>query len=286
MCRSLSRLEYHLYHYQSPLSEYQYKIENLATDLRDGIKLVRLAEILLYPPESLTQLDDSITVALPTGEVLTTMIEKKQSWVLSQHLKVPCIARTQKLYNVQIALSALRGVSGMGRIVDGLKAEDIVDGHRERTVTLLWGLVGQWDLTKLVDFDHLRREIGRLNRLDPDANGRILEVDEYCGQGVRSLEKQRSLLKEWARAIAARHGLQASNLTTSFADGTIFGIIIDNYQRYLSKDQPLPRSNAVGRSLQLDSKLRIVGCSASFGKRHKSCPTKMVRILMRSSINF
>lgn len=265
VCRSLSHLEYHLHHNQSLLSEYQYRIENLATDLRDGIKLVRLTEIFLYPPESLTQLEDSITVALPTGEVLTTSVEKKQSWVLSQHLKVPCIARTQKVYNVQVALSALRGVPGIGRIVDELRAEDIVDGHRERTVTLLWGLVRKWGLTKLVDFDHLRREIGRLDRFDRGTNENNPEVDEDGGEGVRGLAKQTSLLKEWARAIAARHGLQVLNLTTSFADGTIFGKIIDEYQRYISQDQPSWRSNAVGQSLQLESQLKTVDCSASFG---------------------
>lgn len=270
VCRSLSHLEYHLHHNQCLLLEYQYRIENLATDLRDGIKLARLAEIFLYPPETLTRVEDSITVALPTGtgEVLTTSVENKQAWVLSQHLKVPCITRTQKVYNVQVALSALRGVSGIGRIVDKLRAEDIVDGHRERTVTLLWGLVGTWGLIKLVDFDHLQKEIGRLNRFDHGTNKKNADIDEDGGEGVRSLAKKTSLLKEWARAIAARHGLQVSNLTTSFADGTIFGKIIDEYQHYLCKDQPSRRYNAVGQSLHLELKLKTVGFSSSFGERH------------------
>ena len=277
VCRSLSHLEYCLHHNQFPLSEYQYSIENLATDLRDGVKLTRLAEILLYSPESLTQLKDSSTVVLPTDQVPTSTIEDKQSRVLSQRLKFPCVARPQKIYNVQVALSALHGTSGVGQIVDGLKAEDIVDGHRELTVILLWGLVGKWGLAKLIDFDHLRREIGKLKRFNHATNGEVPEVKEDGGEDLRGLENQTYLLKEWARTIAARHGLQVLNLTTSFADGKIFGKIIDQYHLYLSKDRPSRRSNDVGQPLLLESKLRTVGCSASFGKRSLSCPEDLSR---------
>jgi len=141
----LSHLDYHVHHVQFNLSGHQYKINNVATDLRDGVKFARLTEILLCHPDSLLQpTQPDITSSVPTGEVLAMRLEAGQSWVLSQHLKFPCITRAHRMYNVELTLSALRGVQGAGWIVGGLRPEHIVDGHRERTLTLLWGLVGKW----------------------------------------------------------------------------------------------------------------------------------------------
>ena len=267
--RSLSHLNYHLLHTQFPLSEYDYKINNLATDLRDGVRLTHLVELLLYPPETLSRLNENLTVAMPTGEVLTSIIDEGQSWVLSQHLKYPCIARTQKVYNLQIALSALRGISGIGQIAEGLSADDITDGHREKTVRLLWGLVGKWGLDSLVDFEELAKEIRRLGRsreLNHAMANDDFDLDEEDEGSLEGFERQMFLLKKWARTIASRHGLQVHNLTTSFADGKIFGRIVDEYQPYIIQDKPPEHSNVMGNPNPLDAKLKSIGCSASFGK--------------------
>ena len=56
--------------------------------------------------------------------------------------KISMRCKGTKLGNVQVALDALRAVDGVDQIVGDLKAEDIVDGHRERTMTLLWALSG------------------------------------------------------------------------------------------------------------------------------------------------
>ena len=119
--RSLNHLNYTVSHIQYPLEEYDYHITNLAVDLRDGVRLTRLVEHLLYP-----------TSCLAAGE--------EKDWPLSAHLKFPCLGRATKLYNVQIALDALKGVSE--ELVEGMRAEDVVDGFREKTVALLWSLVG------------------------------------------------------------------------------------------------------------------------------------------------
>ena len=203
--RSLSHLNYHLLHTQFPLSEYDYKISNLATDLRDGVRLTHLVELLLYPPETLSRLNENLMVAMPTGEVLTSIIDEGRSWVLSQHLKYPCIARTQKVYNLQIALSALRGISGIGQIAEGLSADDITDGHREKTVRLLWGLVGKWGLDSLVDFEELAKEIRRLGRsmeLDHAMANDDSGIDEDDEGILEGFERQMFLLKKWAGTIA------------------------------------------------------------------------------------
>lgn len=136
--RHLKPLDYHIYHNQYPLSEYSYNIDNLATDLRDGVRLTRLVELLLFPLGSRTTLEQEFTIAIPTGEMLATIVEGGESWVLSQRLKIPCMSRLQRISNVQVALGALHTIHGAGHIAEGLSAGEIVDGHREKTMTLLW----------------------------------------------------------------------------------------------------------------------------------------------------
>ena len=131
--RLLRPLGYHIQHIQHPLSEFSYSIENSAIYFRDGVRLARLVELLLYSLGS----PDYATRTMPT-----IVLEAGQSCFLSQHLKLPCAVREQKIGNVQVALDALRAVDGVDQVVGDLKAEDIVDGHRERTMTLLWALLG------------------------------------------------------------------------------------------------------------------------------------------------
>ncbi|KAK5016559.1 hypothetical protein LTR60_002345, partial [Cryomyces antarcticus] len=74
--RHLGRLDYIATHAQYPLQEYAYHITNLATDLRDGVLLTRLVELLLYPPSALAaQSDNTITVSMPTGHALISALD-------------------------------------------------------------------------------------------------------------------------------------------------------------------------------------------------------------------
>ncbi len=271
--RLLSLLGFRVQHTQFPLSERRYAVEKLATDLRDGIQLTHLVELLVYPPGSLTRLREDLTIAMPTGEVLITSVQDEQSWVLSQHLKIPCPARTQKIYNVQVALSALHGIHGIGSIAQGLTAEDIVDGHREKTIALLWGLVGTWGLDSLVDFKELRKEVRRTKdaasaNQDHDSDSDDEDDDNTTMSG---LERRKHLLKAWARNIAQyRSNSKVLNLTTSFANGKIFAAIVDEYRQFMP-EQSLPRQgNGSYISQPLDAKLIDIGCSTSFGKLHHS----------------
>ena len=62
--------------------------------------------------------------------------------LICDHLRVPAGSRLQKVHNVKIALEALArcGVHGLKRCASGqaVGPEDIVDGHREKTVAMLW----------------------------------------------------------------------------------------------------------------------------------------------------
>ena len=61
-----------------------------------------------------------------------------------------------------VALGALRAIRGVGQIMKIVSAEEMVDGHREKIMTLLWILLGSWGFETSVNYDELRKEIRRL----------------------------------------------------------------------------------------------------------------------------
>ena len=113
---------------------------NIATDLRDGVRLAHFVEMfLLLSAQRLTWHETSEDSARqgPQHQVSTPTRDRP----LSRQLKVPCVGRAQKIYNVQITLDALQSISGLIAVHDHVKAEDIVDGHCEKSIFLLWALV-------------------------------------------------------------------------------------------------------------------------------------------------
>lgn len=279
--RPLGHLDCQVSYKQHPLQEYEFQINNLAVDLRDGVLLTRLVELLLYPstscsPSGQDDLDASTTLIMPTGEVLPLKREETD-WPLSQHLKFPCSGRATKLFNVQIALSALRGVQGIGIIAQDVRPEVIVDGYREKTIALLWGLVGKWGLAGLVDWDDVRKEIARLQRKISSRSKDSCHEGESPGD-EDSLEDEDGphafLLKKWASTLAQLKGLRLENFTTSFADGKIFESIIEEYEPYIIGTEASRRGERAetassGQSqtcIALETRLRALGCSSQFGK--------------------
>lgn len=263
--RPLHHLSYKVEHAQYPLQEYTYHIDNIAIDLRDGITLTRLVELLLYPTSAREeQQERTVTIPMPTGELLTSDFTDKESWVLSQHLKYPAIGRPQKVYNVQIALSALNGVRGLpSQVANGIRAEEIVDGHREKTLSLLWSLVGKCGLGSLVDWPHVVKETERFreqwytNRDNYEERDLDSDSDNVTSE-LTGMEYHKRLLLSWSRSIARLHGISVTNLTTSFADPRVLEVIVDTY---------LPARLASGAEncqLDLAAKLKTVGCSNSF----------------------
>ena len=271
--RPLSHLQYVLQSVQYPLEEYTYHVDNLATDLRDGVLLTRVIELLLYPPATLVTLDSpEVTLTLPTGEQLTTIFDVRQlcqtTWVLSHHLKFPCLGRAQKTFNVQIALSALNGVKGIAsRLVEDITADDIVDGHREKTLGLLWGLVGRCGLSTLINYTEVAKETRRLrlawqNSPLYDSGSECSSDEEEVSRPPRSgssFKQYARLLHKWAQAIGRLRDVRVSNLTTSFADGRAFEAIVDEYLPYCS-----PAASLTSSHNTISSKLASIGCNHAF----------------------
>lgn len=260
--RSLRSIGYQVSHVQHPLEEFQYTISNMAVDLRDGVRLTRLVELLLYRSASqalghVHDLDATTTITIPTGDTVV-LGEGHQDWPLSQHLKFPCNSRATKLYNVQLALSALKEVKGMSAVLQEIEPADIVDGFREKTVRLLWGMSSKWGLGGLVDWEDVRSEVRRLGR----STGRIghLYLEEFnCEDEDEGYMQYKNLLKAWVKAVALSRGLRVRNFTSDFADGRLFGALVSEYQ-------PLLTSFGHGDcSKALPDRLRALGCSEQFG---------------------
>lgn len=262
---------------QTPLAEFEYEVKNIAVDLRDGVRLTRVVEMLLYPspaPGYRNGDEEMIMVTLPSGETLTS---KPGEWLLSQHLKFPCLSRATKLHNVEIALSALATIEDgiAAALVQDIKAEDIVDGYREKTVKLLWGLTSKYGLGALLDWGDVEREIKRLCRVsgkyrENDFFSRTLDQAE--AEDGYGYARHKLLLKAWTQAVASGHGIEVKNLTTSFANGRVFEAIVDEYQGYLTCENGTDGKGAITplkptkkpTQYPLCERLRNLGCSEHF----------------------
>jgi abnormal spindle-like microcephaly-associated protein len=140
-------------------------------------------------------------------------------------------------------------------LVRDISADDIVNGFREKTVALLWGLTGKWGLGSLLDWADIQHETRRLSKSRRHWCGDCFDdSDEGC-------EKHKTRLKAWASAAACKHGLEVKNLSTSFSDGKVFLAIVDEYSPYLDSAPGARAQDAL-----LHEKLERVGCSRQFGK--------------------
>ena len=265
--RPLGHLNYRVHHIQHPLQEYVFRIENLATDLRNGVILTRLVELLLYPPPSRsTQDDEAVIVTLPSTDAdgSKSHANLQGSSTLSQSLKVPCLGHAQKLHNVQIALSALRDVKGAAsQVLEDIKADDIVDGHREKTLGLLWFLVGKWGLGTLVVWSQVEKEIARSKATwhleETNYNPDLDSDDDSSADELEGFDHHKHLLLSWARGTGRLRGIRVSNMTTSFSDGRALEAVVD---AYLPPDRlPMPPKRC---KATLAMKLKACGCSEAF----------------------
>ena len=267
--RVLRHLDYEVSHTQDPLDEVQYHIRNMAVDLRDGILMTRLVELLVFAPKktmnSSIDFDATVTVRMPDLTILESALYDADGGqcptVLSQHLKMPCLGRAQKVFNAEVAISALHDHGRLGYNGLDLSAEDIVDGHREKTLGLLWSLVSTHGLEQLVDFRELAADLKRTTITAGDSETLPNDFSRL------SQLQEESLLKKWASAHCARNGLRIGNLTTSFADGKAYATILDAFADYMhiktDHDTAAPKADRK----RLVSQLHAFGCSNAFIKQ-------------------
>ncbi|XP_050531513.1 protein abnormal spindle isoform X2 [Daktulosphaira vitifoliae] len=105
--RRLRNIGYILTHKQTHLDEVNYAVKSL-NDLRDGTRITKVVEILFK------------------GDPL------------SQKLRLPAISKLQKIHNVNLAIQRiLQHITIEGNI----STRDIVNGHREKILSLFWQII-------------------------------------------------------------------------------------------------------------------------------------------------
>uniref|UniRef100_A0A7S4IHQ8 Calponin-homology (CH) domain-containing protein n=1 Tax=Odontella aurita TaxID=265563 RepID=A0A7S4IHQ8_9STRA len=199
-------------HYiQDPRDEFNYTVKNLAVDLRDGVRLSRMIEILTNDDES----------------------------SLLPELRVPAVSRLQKLHNAGIALGAME-YSGVPNLSD-ISGHHIVDGHRAPVLKLLWAVIAHFQFTKLLDEQTLQQEIEKVRRANksrqsatayiinttkPVAENSFLDESIiHDGFDIRLIK----LLLQWCQTVCSCFGFQMENFTTSFADGKAICLLLHYY---------------------------------------------------------
>ncbi|ETV96103.1 hypothetical protein, variant [Aphanomyces invadans] len=228
--RHLDQLEYRVEYQQTVLEEMDMQVVNLAVDLRDGVRLARLLETL----------------------------DPSCKGLLSPHLRLPAVSRLQKVHNVQVTLTCLQakyhmpiasGVesSGVTRLTTSVSAKDIVDGHREKTLALLWQLISYFKLSHVVHVEQVEMEILRIQQRrrrggvwlnDVITTDRSSAVDD--GTNHFAIDKTREPiawhLLEWCRVVCANYNVPIRNYTASFADGKALCLMVHYYHpRLLEK---------------------------------------------------
>ncbi|XP_066596221.1 protein abnormal spindle [Prorops nasuta] len=105
----LRAYNYIVHHKQTYLEEYDYAVTELSTDLRDGVRLCRVMELISGRRD------------------------------ITKNCRVPAISRLQKVHNVDMALKTLFQCGYT--LTGGIDAKSIADGHREKTLSLLWQII-------------------------------------------------------------------------------------------------------------------------------------------------
>lgn len=203
--KHLSRIGVTVAYKQEPIDELEFEVENLAADIRDGVRLARMTEIIANsPPKSL----------------LAT-------------LRLPAVSRLQKLHNVGVVLDVLtqRGVPNLNDVA----SHHIVDGYREQVLQLLWNVIAHLGLAAVLQPSDVKNEIMKVEtsnrsrsvswnlRYEIRHKPAIEVVADDYGSEIQSL------LLHWCNTVVAPFGVSVSDYTSSFADGVAICLLIHYY---------------------------------------------------------
>eukprot|EP01038_Epipyxis_sp_PR26KG_P007565 gene7565-10306_t len=233
--RHLGLIGYNVTFVQSYVDEYEYTITNLAVDLRDGVRLVRLFELLTN--------SNSCT-------------NYKINFELSAQLRVPAVSRLQKLHNVGLVVNKLENNSS-------IEPKHIVDGNRDMTLLLLWKLLYFYQLNTLVSPARVMEEVTSIqsneiwrrsiydvtdntsefavsvpirtsegvmfnNKLMSHSNNRVIKLQ--TPQTSQDVDGELSIaLLQWCQAIAGQYDVPVYNLTNCLADGRVLCLLVHYY---------------------------------------------------------
>ncbi|KAM3285377.1 abnormal spindle-like microcephaly-associated protein [Capsicum chacoense] len=178
---------YKVTYQQNPLLEYQFGVADLFEDLGDGIHLCRVIQLLQHDPSILSK------------------------------VVVPSDTRKKSLANCGTVLQYLQeaGMPLCDRDGTIIMAEDVVDGDKELTISLLWSMFVYLQLPLLINKSLLSEEISK-----------IRGVVKQNSNGCTHLD----VLLNWIQAICGSYDLKVENFS-SLVDGKAMWCLLDYYFR-------------------------------------------------------
>ncbi|KAF3298053.1 hypothetical protein TWF132_004194 [Orbilia oligospora] len=203
--------------------EYEYAIKNLRVDLRDGVRLAKVVELVLK--------------------------EKVEGILMNPKSK------GEKLVNVEKVISVLyrNGVVPLGTV----RSKDVVDGHREVTLSLLWAVLVEKGVKYLVDFEEVEREVTRLQ-----TKCKIVEAAKEDESGEEGLDK----LETWVRIVAAGREIDVEKGIGGVMKNNVLEAVLEEYEPLIDGGNIVVTTIPTEKERRLKRQLKSFGCSDSFIK--------------------
>jgi abnormal spindle-like microcephaly-associated protein len=204
--RHLALVGYKLMYEQSYIDEFDYSVTNIAVDLRDGVRLARVADLLRRSSGC------------------------SQSPSCVAQLRVPAVSRLQKIHNMDVALKALG--EDLRVPVQEISSKDLVDGHRSKTLLLMWKIILMHQVPSLLPFEQLNAEIAAVQRSNY-LKGLHSPSEQAVDLSDESIQYFQSpiltALLRWCQTVCVGYDLSVSNFTHAFSDGKVFCALINYY---------------------------------------------------------
>lgn len=254
--RHLAACNYQVTFEQTAVDEYDYTVVNIMNDLKDGVRLTKLMEIL--------------TKIAPN--------------TLLKQLRVPAVNRLNKIYNVNVAMSQLVDFN----VYNPIEAKDIVEGNRDKTLVFMWQLLYGFELRMLINAKTVRQEVEEILKNELWRRS-IYGADEAATFAVKvaTAENLASIMMKtmsstvsynevdntaeladalvlWCDAIASRYGVAVFDLTNCLSDGRALCLLIHYYHPAI-----LP-TKLIKRTTKCDSG-SISGEHGNFNLIKKAC---------------
>lgn len=231
LSKHLARIGVLVYSTQGYIEEFNFSVSNMAVDLRDGVRLAKLAEIL-------------------SGDRKLLILGK---------LRLPAVSRLQKVHNIKVVLSAFSDLSIPN--VEFVQPNHIIDGNRPIVLQFLWSIISRFNLSTLLDTTKLKLEIDTVHRINVSRSSQYKNSflhdslnDKQNGMGEQKDELS-VLLLHWCRAVCWHYGVEVTDFFESFSDGKAICCLIHFYRpSMLRRDEILPTvSDTFCRGVDLES---------------------------------
>eukprot|EP00729_Bicosta_minor_P016864 gene16864-29307_t len=230
-CKHLAMFGYVAKQEQSKLDEYNFTVQNLATDLTDGVRLTRLAEVL-------------------SGDLS-----------LSKGLRLPANTKMQMEHNIGIAIKAFKALG----CSTGVFPKAIAMGNRAQTMVLMWQVLMKTHVDKVIDVKKLSAEIKSLKSRAAYKSSSVRDIIRRKSNEANFAQSERlNLLLEWVQAVCTGYDVEVNNFTASFSDGRALLYLVHHYCPHLLKREAIADITTLNNEKE-DEKVRQIKDKGAIG---------------------